>query len=489
MTAAGAEASVPALRKTPFRPWPLLSILSAALMMVWPSIYNGFPILYADSMTYIADGWPVARALFLHHYSSYYGMRSFIYSLGILPLHWNLTPWPIVFAQALLTSWVLWLLVRTFTARNKELYFLLIAGMLAALTTVSWYVSLIMPDILGPLMYLAIYLIVFARNSLRPLERWTLLVLTGFSAASHITHLLLAAGLWILLAVLVLLRKHARIERLQSQAYIAAALLISSCATLALHDFLYGKPSLNGERPPYLMARIIADGPGRTYLEQNCPKAHFLICRSVVNLPQNADDFLWQSGGVWDTATPEEQQQILKEEMPFVLATIRAYPHQQLLKSMQNIESQLLIFGIEDFDASNWVLGQFESTMPGQQNSYFNSRQQRNALPVDDVTTMVNWFVLISLIILAVLAPFAFWRGNSQLAWLTVVVASTTLANALLSGALSMVDDRYQARIIWLVPLLAALFLSDFIQNTQAFLHNRSIKRTSKPNQIHAALK
>ena len=40
-------------------------------------------------------------------------------------------------------------------------------------------------------------------------------------------------------------------------------------AQMALHGYLYGKPTLNGERPPYLMARIVADGPGRWYLEKN----------------------------------------------------------------------------------------------------------------------------------------------------------------------------------------------------------------------------
>ena len=46
---------------------------------------QGFPLLMADSMTYLADGLPVARALFLHQFSDYYGMRSLTYSLVIFP--------------------------------------------------------------------------------------------------------------------------------------------------------------------------------------------------------------------------------------------------------------------------------------------------------------------------------------------------------------------------------------------------------------------
>ncbi len=122
--------------------------------MVWPALYNGFPLLYPDSMTYLGDGPTLARKIFLHQSSNYYGMRSFFYSLSILPLHWNLTAWPIVAVQAILTAYVLWLVVRSIlTSQTVTGYLILIAG-LSLLTPLSWYVSIIMPDILGPALYL-----------------------------------------------------------------------------------------------------------------------------------------------------------------------------------------------------------------------------------------------------------------------------------------------------------------------------------------------
>ena len=45
--------------------------------------------------------------MFLHQFSDYYGMRSFYYSLGILPFHWNVTAWPVVGLQNLIIAWVL----------------------------------------------------------------------------------------------------------------------------------------------------------------------------------------------------------------------------------------------------------------------------------------------------------------------------------------------------------------------------------------------
>src|SRR5271165_624954 len=89
------------------------AVLLGALFLAWPAFYNGFPLLYPDSVTYLTDGRPVARALFLHQFANYYGMRSFFYSLGILPFHWYISPWPIVALQCLLIAFVLWLVVRS----------------------------------------------------------------------------------------------------------------------------------------------------------------------------------------------------------------------------------------------------------------------------------------------------------------------------------------------------------------------------------------
>jgi len=80
------------------------AVLVGELLMTWPALYNGYPLRYPDSMSYLEDGGLVARALFLRKFSADYGGRSFIYCLGILPFHWNVTPWPIVALQALLTA-------------------------------------------------------------------------------------------------------------------------------------------------------------------------------------------------------------------------------------------------------------------------------------------------------------------------------------------------------------------------------------------------
>ena len=57
---------------------------------------------------------------------------------------------------------------------------------------------------------------------------------------------------------------------------------------------------------------------------------------------------------------------------------------------------------------------------------------------------------------LAALAP--------ALLGLALVILSMVVLNALLTGTLSIVDERYQCRVIWLIPLLAGVFTVDWLE-------------------------
>src|ERR1035437_7012470 len=175
--------------------WRGGAVLLGALLMAWPALYNGYPLIYPDSLSYLESGRPVARALFLHSFSDYYGGRSFIYALVILPFHWNITPWPIVALQALLTAYVIWLVVRSLLLRQTVTHYLFLVVPLTLFTGLGWVVGLIMPDILGSVLYLSIYLLVFAPETLSRAERMTVVPIAFWAAASHVTHLILAAGL------------------------------------------------------------------------------------------------------------------------------------------------------------------------------------------------------------------------------------------------------------------------------------------------------
>jgi hypothetical protein len=438
------------------------AIFLGALMMTWPAFYNGFPLLYPDSMTYLGDGSVVARKLFLHQSSNYYGMRSLFYSLGILPLHWNAAAWPVVAFQAILTAYILWLVVRSILPRRTVAGYLGLIGALSLLTSLSWYVSIVMPDITGPLLYLAFFLLVFARESLSRAERVTAGGIACWAVTCHSTHLILATGLCAVLTGVIVVQRRPLQRIVQAAGEMAGILAVAAAAQLALYGYLYGTPSLNGERPPYLMARMVADGTGRKYLEQHCGEDRWALCGRLQNLAGDADHFLWDADGGWGGASAEEQKELRREEMPLVVATIWAYPREQLGKSAGAFWQQLQTIGIEDLDPSSWVVEQFETVLPGKRAHYLASRQARSALHIEGFTAFQIWVVRSSLVLLIAFPPLVWRRASSRLVGLSVVVAFVVFANALVTGTMSMVDERYGSRVIWMVPFLIGLFVLEW---------------------------
>jgi hypothetical protein len=445
------------------------AVLLATIAMMWPAFYNRYPMLYPDSLTYIGDGRLVARAIFLHRLSDYYGMRSFIYSLGILPWHWNITLWPVVAFQSLITAWLIWLVVRSIFKRNVVALYLALTLTLTILTSVGWFACLIMPDLLAPALCLAIYLLIFAPQTLSRIEHIAVILIAWWAIASHASHLILAVWMCLALTAVLLLQQRAIRSTLKAIAPLAWIVLAAAISQLTLHSYLYGAPTLNGDRPPFLMGRVIADGPGKTYLQQHCVNLNWAICDSVQNLPDNEDDFFWSDTGIWHTSDRTAQHRILQEEVPLVLATLRTYPRQQLTKSASNFWQQLTTYYLGAFDPSDYITADIGNVLPGASPTYLNTRQAKATLPTDAFSTIQQWTVITSLVAIIALTTFS-WRRSPRLAGLTVVIIFTVIANAFITGVLSGIDDRYQSRVIWLIPFLAGLLLIHWLQQRPTFL-------------------
>jgi hypothetical protein len=425
--------------------------------MCWPAFYNGYPLLFPDSMSYIEDGQRVARAVFFHDLSPYYGSRSFIFGMGILPFHWNITAWPIIGLQAALTAYVLWLVAKSVAPAQPLFSYGVVVVALSLATTMPWFVSYVMPDIFGPLLYLCIYLMVFDWDALSSGERAAVLLIGWWSAASHTTHVLIGAAVCVVVFVVCRIQHRSVQQCASAIARPAGVILVAIMAHLALHAYLYGKPSLTGEHAPFVMARLLADGPGRWYLSQHCAGSSLVVCIDADRLPDNVAGFLWAPDGIWRGASQEKQARLRDQEMEVVLGTIRAYPGDVLRLSAKNFWRQLQSFGLWNYDADPWILTMFETVLPAQRAAYLRTRQARQALHEGTFGAVEEGVVLIS-VLAGAACGVALWRGwSSGLVGLTTIIIVAVIGNAAVTGVLSNVEDRYQSRVVWLVPLLAGV--------------------------------
>src|SRR6185503_11339182 len=113
------------------RPKTLAPILLAAALLLWPAWWNGYPLVFADTGTYLSQaierylGWD----------------RPIFYSLFMLPLHMTVTTWPVIVAQALLVANTLHLVQRTLCPTISAWWLLPGVAFLTIATALPWYAA------------------------------------------------------------------------------------------------------------------------------------------------------------------------------------------------------------------------------------------------------------------------------------------------------------------------------------------------------------
>ena len=421
---------------------PLPPILAGALLLLWPAIYNAYPLVFSDTGGFLEQalmpdmGWD----------------KPWIYGPFLTPLHARLTLWPAIAAQAAILSALLWLTTATL-ARTSAIRHIALCAALAAASAAPWFASLLMPDILAPTAVLGLYLLANPA-ALGPWGRGWITAVIAIAIAAHLAHLVLAAAV---IAALCLL---ARRILWRPALPLAAALALLLATNFAGH----GKPSISPYGAVFYLARLVADGPARTTIDEACPAAAWRICAWKGRLPADSDDFLWDGNGpVW--ADGFGPIRYAPEASAVLQATLRAHPGAALAAALRNTARQLVRADIGDALIPDHleiaVAARIQTYFPPAEHARFAaSHQAQGALPA-----LATRFVPLhrAALILGALATLllatATWRTTPRVAGFALVVLVALLANAAVTGALSGPHDRYQARIAWLALLPPALWL------------------------------
>src|SRR3954447_5276835 len=163
----------------------VLSVPVAAALLLWPALWNGYPIVFTDTGTYLSQA--------IHLYAGW--DRPVFYSLFMLPLHATVTTWPVVAVQALLTAWVLRLACRALVPGWSEAAFLAVVAALSLGTWLPWIVCMLMPDVFTPVLVLVLCLLGVVPERMARWERIALAALATFMIASQLSSLPMACVL------------------------------------------------------------------------------------------------------------------------------------------------------------------------------------------------------------------------------------------------------------------------------------------------------
>lgn len=482
MTASVARPSVNLIRS--------IAVLIAAVSLGWAALVNGQPFFHPDTIGYVrgpdvavmklaGERFGTAWAKFdpgavdqrgevpataartasyndnevLGGRSIYYGVLAY---LGALAGGFWLT----VFVQGLAAAWLTEIVLRGLGVRNLVAYAGAIA-FLALATPAPFFVAFLMPDIWAGVGIGAVAALFALAGRLKAVDVAALAAMTIFAAMAHssvapvVLAMMVAGGGWRLL-------RRAAPDPRAGLAVGALALACAFAGDLAFSRMVQHSVGLPPVTPPFLSARVIADGPGTRFARERCGTT-FVACRFKDRYPMDVDDFLWGQGsaGVFESATSAERRALGEEQFRFALAAARAYPLQQAAASARNAALQVVDTELSDFDYKPSLQVSLTARMPPPAAAELRrSLAYREAWPVGPLWALQTSALLASLVGAAVLATRPRRAGVAEdevdrAALLFGLILIGVLANGVVCGVLSTLYGRYQARAVWTLPMAA----------------------------------
>ena len=98
-----------------------------------------------------------------------------------------------------------------------------------------------------------------------------------------------------------------------------------------------------------------------------------------------------------------------------------------------------------------------KDNLPGEYMDFVQSRQANGNIELERIFSLQMVTVTVSFVLLLALLPWILLRNDRGLREFLWLILTTVSVNATICGALSMPSDRYQSRVIWLLPFLLCL--------------------------------
>lgn len=490
---------------------PLLFLVLTAIL-VWPALINDGPILFFDTIAYLNAGSTAVEKLIGYDLRTFYrpedlaaassadvlqktpvegadpspdtanASRSIYYALFLLTLVKVGGLWSVplvqaaIFAAALTAFLAAWLPGRPWTAAAIGI---VTAGAGAA----PFFTSYLMPDFLSGLAILAMLRLMLPPPLASRLEGLAWAALLYLALVAHLSHLMVAIGLFFCACLVVPL---AQLSWPRGGSVLVVSVLVLAVVSELLFSYTvsrtFGQPPL---RPPFVAARMIEDGPGQRLLEEVCPPIpvsaplaapityetppRFELCRYRHRLPETSLIILWSPDperGIYATADPASRARLSDEHFAFAAAVMARFPLAQSRAAIARFSEQMRGFSLTEFPYTDGMRAKLDTRLAADlQAEVAATRFYAGSFPIDPANALTQATTMVGAVALAVLFAVSFRARTAgavaaeqrTLRALAVLILLGLIGNAAVTGILSAPHDRYQARVCWLVLLAAGI--------------------------------
>ncbi len=470
-----------------------ISLLVGTIIVLAIPLQNGGPFVYPDTTAYlkhaakfaeqllpVEDSFETAPAGPAHQpdlessesYNVVESGRSLYYGL-IAYAGWKTSFWATITIQAGVLSWLVLLLFKYLSPPawpQKAIGTLVIISLFSS---ASFFAGLLMPDIWAGIMILALALFWTCGRQLSIGSTLAILAILAFSVLAHSSHFALLAAVTTVFAVLWLFKRDPNESWLRKMAMPMAALVIGAIGMVTWSLAVtvgYGAKVMHR---PFLAAHLTEMGPGTKYLQESCPESGFALCEYKDRLPMYWSDFLFDPSpetGIFGAAPVEVQLAIADEQTAFVLQTLAAEPVSTVSGLLKDGLTQLWTLSMVKIavttERADHVVQSFIQRAPPDLVAWLKETKSYNAPQlIRSIERHNGILVALSALVLAAWLILRFGpgsRADPQTAAISKFVAILIIGivlNALICGILASPLGRFQARIIWLLPLIASLVL------------------------------
>jgi hypothetical protein len=434
----------------------ILTLFLGTLILLSPALYNGYPLVYSDTGTYIFSGMeltipldrPIGYGLFLR-YTSLFGASL----------------WYVIFFQSLIGAYLLYLTIRLSVHQHFNVTYLIILSFLTYFTALGWYAGQLMPDIFSAYLILGVFLLFHI-----PLRSFHFMLISLIIIIGLMVHFSNSLILLLIIALIVATQfRRLNMPKFSKRiSLVVIALLIISTASLKLINYSLDKDfTINRSGHVFLMGKLLDSGLLEQFLAKKCAdNKSFPMCEFRETLPSNSRELLWgnesplQHYGGWVGSKTIFDEIIFSflSSPEFVLKLGVNIMHSTLSQLFQNDMGSGLVsqwYASPDSPPAFAIANHFEH----EYSSYQQARQNGNLWGQQLDFEIKNVFNSL-LLFLSVSGLLLFWvlvrknKGYIIEKTFSIIIVGGIIINALVTAGLANVYDRLQARVSWLFVLL-----------------------------------
>ncbi len=454
-----------------------------AFILSLVALYNGFPLVYSDTGTYISSGFEMFVPM----------DRPIVYGIFIRIISMGLSPWLVIIVQNLLTSFIIFTTIKTIIKEHqrRRVTHVVLIFVLTVFTGIGWYTNQLMPDYTTPLVILILF-ILLCNDRLTIFIKTILTVVLVYSFMAHLSHLLIGISFMLFSIIYFLAKRKTMQNAFLKRLIYCNVIVLMSWTTLSIINKVIDKEfSISKGSHVFLMAHLNDSGILQKFLCDHCHDENWNdnpLCEYKDSLPNDAAGFIWSSGiidscGGWKNCEPAFSR-ILNasiSEPRYLVMNLYKFTQYGLVQLGQNEVGH----GLTSYQNTT-PQEQIEKWFPLDLNNYQNSRQNR----WNGQTSRFEWvnlcqqiLIIISGIILSItlLNHSIAVQINERIKLLLLFILLGILMNAMITGGLNSPYGRLQARVIWLLPFGTLLLMI-----SEPKLLRQSLKAlTEKLNNSH----